>query len=578
MAESIETTSFPEDGEVNTRIPSNTTINFEPMDQFVADEEHREWKAGRQEYLIMLSLSIVSLMVAIDASILVPALPVIAKDLGGSASEAFWAGTSYLLTNAVFQPFMVSLSDIFGRRELLTSSIILFTVGSIVCCAAQNFTQLLVGRSVQGVGGGGIISMGIVVMTDIVPLRQRPKYSNFIQMAWAIGTVAGPLLGGSIAEHTTWRWIFYINFPICAVGLVMVPLVVKLKTKRSSLAAKILRVDWFGGFLFIASTTSFLMGITWGGVQFSWGSFQTWLPLLLGVLGIFGTVAWEIWGARQPLLRMSVFRSSSAVPAYICATIQGLIVRKYSSIPRSPCILLTVTPQLLAQTYYIPFYLETVKSLSPTIAGVSLMALQLTFLPASVITAVMMTKKGSYRWAVWSGSGLIVFSTGLLIVLDVNTSTVSWVFIFIVTGVSQGLLLSSLNFAIQAISTIQDVAYAAAMYAFLRTFGMCLGVAIGGTVFQNELAKRLADAGLPVEIAKNAESFAATLDTIPANSQYHKALVKAFAQTFRVVFGVLTGISVMGGLASLGIGEHSMDKALDSEHMLRREKTNDQSS
>ena len=163
-------------------------------------------------------------------------------------------------------------------------------------------------------------------MTDIVPLRQRPKYNAFNMLAWAFGTITGPLIGGLIAQHSTWRWVFYLNFPFCAMGLALVPLVVNLKTERTSLKLKLARIDWTGGFLFIGSMTSFLIAITWGGVQFPWSSFRTLVPLVLGAVGICVAFAWEIWGTKLPFLRLYLFNSRSAWLAYACTLLQGLLV------------------------------------------------------------------------------------------------------------------------------------------------------------------------------------------------------------------------------------------------------------
>lgn len=224
------------------------------------------------------------------------------------------------------QPFLATLSDIFGRRDLLFFSIIFFTVGTIVCCTANDFTGLLAGRAVQGVGGGGIVVLTLVVMTDIVPLRQRPKYNVLIQISWAFGTITGPLIGGLIVQHTTWRWIFYLNLPFCGAGLVLIPLVVRLKTERTSLMQKIAQVDWIGGFVFTASLTSFLIAITWGGIQFAWSSYRTIVPLVLGAIGVLAALAWEVWGTKTPFLRVFLFNSRSAVLAYSCSILQGLLV------------------------------------------------------------------------------------------------------------------------------------------------------------------------------------------------------------------------------------------------------------
>lgn len=224
------------------------------------------------------------------------------------------------------QPFIAALSDIFGRRLFLFLSVLLFTVGTLICCLANDFTQLLAGRSVQGVGGGGIIVLVLVITTDIIPLRQRPKYNVVLQLSWAAGTVSGPLIGGVIAQNTTWRWIFYINFPFCTLSLIMIPFVIKLEMKRSSFWQKVGRVDWLGGVFFIASLTSFLVAITWGGIQFPWANYRTLVPLAVGVAGLIMAVAWERWVAQQPFLRLFLFNSRSAILAYICTTLQGLLV------------------------------------------------------------------------------------------------------------------------------------------------------------------------------------------------------------------------------------------------------------
>ena len=136
----------------------------------------------------------------------------LAAELGGVATDAFWGGTSYLLACAVCQPFIAALSDIFGRKELLIFAILAFTLGTLLCApTAKSFNVFFAGRAIQGIGGGGIITMSLVIYADIVPLRQRPKYLALVQAAWAVGTILGPLIGGLFVDHSTWRWCFYIN-------------------------------------------------------------------------------------------------------------------------------------------------------------------------------------------------------------------------------------------------------------------------------------------------------------------------------------------------------------------------------
>lgn len=227
-------------------------------------------------------------------------------------------------------PFMGSLSDILGRREILTAALLFFTIGSIVAGVTQSMDVLLLGRVLQGVGGAGILPMTQIVLCDIVPLRFRPKYASVAQLAWAVGSITGPLIGGLMVQHVTWRWIFFLNLPFCGVGMVIVPFIIRLKTKQSSIMAKLTRIDWLGGFLFIGSMTSFLMAVTWGGVDHAWDSAATLAPLNIGIVGTVVSILWEKWGAREPFIRLAIFSNRSALAGYYCAMTQGLVVRLHS--------------------------------------------------------------------------------------------------------------------------------------------------------------------------------------------------------------------------------------------------------
>lgn len=174
--------------------------------------------------------------------------------------------------------------------------------------------------------------MVLAIFTDIVPLRLRPRYWAAIQVAWAVGTVTGPVIGGACAHPKTWRWIFYINFPMCAVSLVAVPLLYQPRessetTTKDSFLSKWRRLDIVGCGLFLGSTTSFLIGVTWGGVQYDWDSAQVLVPIFLGLAGIVLTIVWEKWGTENPFLRIWIFEDFRTTAAYLCGMLQGLIVR-----------------------------------------------------------------------------------------------------------------------------------------------------------------------------------------------------------------------------------------------------------
>ena len=226
---------------------------------------------------------------------------------------------------------------------------------------------------------------------------------------------------------------------------------------------------------------------------------------------------------------------------------------------------------MFCELYYIPFYLESVKNYSPTITGVALIPITGSLLPTSVVVGRLMTRFGRYRWAIWLGWAMTIASTGLLILLDVDIRVYAWVLVFIALGLGHGLILMSLNFSIQAMADNPNVAYAAAMYTFTRTFGMCIGVAVGGAVFQNELKNQLGKLHLPTEVANDAESFIANLRAFPKTSVQYQSYILAYTNAFKLVFEVLTAIAGLAGILGLLIKEYSMDKELDSEHVLRLE-------
>ena len=188
---------------------------------------------------------------------------------------------------------------------------------------------MLVGRSIQGVGGGGIITLNQVIFCDVVPLRYRPKYFAIVLGAWAVGTIIGPVVGGAFVEHATWRWCFYINFPFCGLGFILAIFFIRLSAvAKLSITEKLRQTDWIGSLLFLGSMTVFLIGLSWGGVQYTWKSVQTLAPLTLGLAGIVVFVAWQLWIRPRSLLPMSIFYCPSAILAFYCALVNGVVVSK----------------------------------------------------------------------------------------------------------------------------------------------------------------------------------------------------------------------------------------------------------
>ncbi|KAF8470174.1 major facilitator superfamily domain-containing protein [Kalaharituber pfeilii] len=512
-----------------------------------------QWRPTAAVYIIIVTLCIITLGIALDATSLSVALPIMAEKLGGSAIEAFWSGTSFLLTQTVFQPSYAAFSHIFGRKPLMLIALVLFTAGSIIAAVANNFTVIIIGRSIQGFGAGGVISLTEIVFTDIVPLRERGKYFGFMQMMWAIGSVTGPIVGGSFAQEVSWRWIFYINLPFSAIGFILVPIFLKLHYKAEDLATKLKRVDWVGTFLFIASATSQLIPLTWGGVMYPWDHWRTLVPLLLGSAGLVAFVFYEIYVPAEPMVRLSIFKNRTTVVNYAGTAIHGTILW---------CLL-----------YYLPLYYEGVKDLSPVMSGVACFPLTLTIAPISIVIGVTVSVTGRFRWAIWLGWVLATAGAGILVLLEPQTTTVQWIFMTLTIGLGTGILFPGTMMAVQSSVRSEDVSYAVAMFSFFRSWGQSFGVAIGGVIFQNSLERELRKFPLLKEIAgeyaKDAVAVVQVIKKMPHGTPGREELVHSYAEALQVVWMALIGFSALGLILSLFTEKRSLDRELNTEHGLR---------
>ncbi|KAF2085673.1 MFS general substrate transporter [Saccharata proteae CBS 121410] len=503
---------------------------------------------GWRFILAFISLSTLCLMVALDATSLSVALTVMARALKGTAIEAFWAGTSFLLTSTVSQPIFGSFSEVFGRKSMLYIAITLFGIGAITAAVANDFTVILVGRSIQGIGGGGVICLTEIVATDLVPLRERGKWFSFFSAMWSVGTVVGPLLGGGFSQNITWRWIFWINLPFIGVAVPMVVVFLRLHHQTSSLAEKLLRIDWIGAIVFVASVTGLLIPITWGGVMYDWSSWRTLVPLVVCGVALIAFIIYEDRFAKNPLIRTRVFKNRTAASVFFQTVIHGLV--------------------LWCGLYYLPLYYEGVKGFTPILSGVALFPQTFTVAPSAMAAGFGIAITGRYRWALWSGWFLTTFGYGLLIYLEVDTSTVSWIFLTLVPGLGTGMLFSAMAIAVQASATNEDQAAAVTMFSFLRVLGQTLGVAIGGVIFQNQVKKKLLTypplAANATAYSKDASGLVGIIKAMPdglAKSQ----LKESYVCGLRYVWIVTTALAAVALFSSFFADGLPLDRALETQ-------------
>lgn len=204
-------------------------------------------------------------------------------------------------------------------------------------------------------------------------------------------------------------------------------------------------------------------------------------------------------------------------------------------------------------------------------AGVGLLPFAMTVVPVSGVTGIFIARFGHYKWAIWLGWALSITGLGLLVMLDVHTATAAWIFIFMCAGAGQGLLLIAHSVAVQAACKPEDAAHASSMYSFSRSFGLCLGVIVGGTIFQNLFRARLEQVGLPASYAANAEGLVPVLQHLSGALDSKMELQQAYAWALRMLFATLTGVAALGLLISIIIGNHTLDILLEPKHRLRGE-------
>ncbi|NGO70376.1 MFS transporter [Streptomyces boncukensis] len=442
---------------------------------------HAREGGKRDLYLAIGALLLGMLLAALDQTIVATALPTIVSDLGG-LDHLSWVVTAYLLAVTAVTPLWGKLGDQYGRKQLFQTAIGIFLVGSALCGLAQNMPQLIAFRALQGLGGGGLITLSMAIVGDLVPPRERGRYQGLFGAVFGTTSVLGPLLGGFFTQHLSWRWVFYINLPVGAVALLVVAAVLHIPTGTTRH-----RIDYLGTFLIASVATCVVLVTSLGGTTWSWNSPEVYGLGALAAALLAGFVAAER-RAAEPVLPLPLFRIRTFA---LCGAISFVIGFA-----------------MFGAMTYLPTFLQVVHHVSPTMSGVHMLPMVLGVLTASTLSGQLISRTG--HWKVFPVLGTAVTTVGLLLLhrMDPASSVAEMSLYFAVFGLGLGLVLQVLVLVAQNAVDYADLGVATSGVTFFRAIGASVGVAVFGAVFASRLGDELADAlrGRPVPPGVTADS------------------------------------------------------------------------
>jgi EmrB/QacA subfamily drug resistance transporter len=438
------------------------------------DASHR--LTERAKRIIVAGVMLAMFLAALDSTIVAPALPTIGASLGG-ASFLPWVVSAYFLTSTAVTPLYGKLSDIRGRRPVLLAALALFLIGSVACALSPDMAALIVARALQGLGGGGLVALAQTVLADVATPRERAQYAVYISVVWAVASIAGPVLGGALAQHWSWTVIFWLNLPLGALAAY----VCDRNLRDLPQALRPHKLDLIGSALVMGASVCLMLMLTLGGAQAPWTSPAV-LSLGLAAVVLGGALLWHLRRAPEPLIPLSIF-ANRVVDKATAAMFFGIFA-------------------YLGATVYLPIYFETCLGLDPTVSGAGLIALLGATVIGSYLTGSNVPKLKHYKIMGYVGLPLASLAMGALALAAPWLNFAGAEALLIVYGLGVGALFPIVMVSVQNAVDPRDMGVATATVAFLRSLGSAIGVAvIGAVVFAFGLGAPGAKAD-PVEAAQ----------------------------------------------------------------------------
>ncbi|MEU8260150.1 MDR family MFS transporter [Micromonospora sp. NPDC048999] len=426
--------------------------------------------------VVLFGLMIAMMLAMLDNMIVSTALPRIVLEFG-QAGHFTWVFTAYVLGTTVSTPIWGKLGDLYGRKAVFLISVVIFLIGSALCGMSgsslfggvdNGMLELIAFRAVQGLGAGGLMVGVMAIIGDLVPPRERGRYQGMIAGIMAIAMVAGPLVGGFITDHLSWRWAFYVNLPLGGAALLVLATTMRLPKYRTEH-----KIDWLGAALLSVGITAIVLVTTWGGKEYDWVS-----PQILGLsaLGVAALVAFGFVERRaaEPILPLKLFANRNFALISVIGFLLGF--------------------GMFGAMSFLPLYQQTVQGASATNSGLLLLPLMFGMLVVSLVVGRTITKTGRYRIFPIVGGVVMTVGMGLLTRLDLGTSKTESSLYMIVLGVGMGFLMQTSMLIAQNSVEQKDLGAASGAATFFRSIGGSFGVSLAGAIFAARLASSPAGA------------------------------------------------------------------------------------